>query len=259
MGITIEKINDNEHFEYKGDVRVSGNIGQNATVIIKDGNLTVDGNVEDRANISLIQESTVSISMPGIFITNASNLSISGISTGKTLSVKGNVENGVTMSSKSADFSINGNVGNNCKFHTQSGDIQAANVGNSSTIKTMSGDVKIGNVGSNCTLKTMSGDVKAGIIESNSILKTMSGDIKVQSADSSVTLETMSGSIYEKGVKRKKEKDHQQCSTFSIGNMSFINGGRIIVNGRDITDIVNDSNTSNNNQVQEPIRYSKKF
>lgn len=39
MGITVKQIEENEHFEYKGDVVVTGNIGKNATVIIKDGNL----------------------------------------------------------------------------------------------------------------------------------------------------------------------------------------------------------------------------
>lgn len=258
MGITIERINDDEHFEYKGDVRVTGSIGKNATVIIQDGNLTIDGNVESNAEIKLVQETNSMVISSGSFFMN--NVSIGGVNTGKSVNVQGNVEDGVTISSKSADFNINGDVGNNCKFDTQSGDIKAGNIGNGSTLKTMSGDVKVGNVGSNSTFKTMSGDVKAGIVGSNSSLKTISGDVKVQSADSSVALETMSGSIYENGVKRKKEKTHNQGSV-SIGNMSFIGGmsGRIIVNGRDITDLVNNTSNSSDTKTQEPVRYTKGF
>lgn len=55
MGITIEQIADNEHFEYKGDVTVTGSIGKNATVIIKDGSLTVGGNVGNSTQFNLIQ------------------------------------------------------------------------------------------------------------------------------------------------------------------------------------------------------------
>lgn len=77
MGITIEKINDNEHFEYKGDVQVKGSIGKNATVVIKDGSLAVDGSIEDRADITLKQETTnnIVVSSGSIFM---SNISIGG-------------------------------------------------------------------------------------------------------------------------------------------------------------------------------------
>lgn len=57
MAITIENIADHEYFEYKGDVIVTGNIGTNANVIIKDGSLTVHGNVGDSSSITLSKES----------------------------------------------------------------------------------------------------------------------------------------------------------------------------------------------------------
>lgn len=255
MGITIERIDNDEHFEYKGDVRVTGSIGQNATVIIQDGNLIVDGDVEANAEITMAQETTTVIT-GSVYM---SNVSIGN--SGKSLNVQGNVENGVTISSKSADFNINGNVGEGCKFTTQSGDIKAGNVGDGSTFKTMSGDIKVANVGGNCTLKTMSGDVKAAVVGSRSSLKTMSGDVKVQSADRSVALETMRGDIYENGVKRKKDKAHGQTSV-SIGGMSFIGGGRIFVNGRDVTELVNNASGNSNDAKapqQEPVRYTKSF
>ncbi|HHX8417255.1 TPA: hypothetical protein ACVO2I_002219 [Legionella pneumophila] len=255
MGITIEKIADNEHFEYKGDVRVTGSIGKNATVIIKDGSLIVDGNIESNTEIRLSQENnSVVVSSSSFFMGNVSIGSVGGTST--SVSVHGNIENSVIISSKAADINVDGNIGSNCSFNTQSGDIKVGNVGNGSNLKTMSGDVKAGNVGTNCSLSTMSGDVKACDIGSNSTLKTMSGDVKVLNADKSVSLETMSGSITENGVKRKKEKGN--TNTVSIGNMSFIGGSRIIVNGRDITSLVNANSSSSSTPTDEaPIRYTK--
>ncbi|QEY51862.1 DUF4097 family beta strand repeat-containing protein [Legionella longbeachae] len=250
MGITIEAVKDNEHFEYKGDVRVTKSIGKNATVIIKDGNLIVDGNVGTNSEIRLVAQENNSVVVSGSFFIN--NVSISGVNASKNLAVQGDIENGVTISSASSDLHVNGNIGNNCKLSTQSGDIKAGNVGADSILKTMSGDIKIGNVGVRCSLKTMSGDVKAGVVGSNSILKTMSGDVKVQRVDRSTTIETMSGDIYENGVKRNQA--NRQSNSVSISGMSFIGGNRIIINGRDMTDLIN---SSNNQSDEAPIRYTK--
>ncbi|OGT38474.1 MAG: hypothetical protein A3F11_05050 [Gammaproteobacteria bacterium RIFCSPHIGHO2_12_FULL_37_14] len=74
MGITIDKINDNEHFEYKGDVRITGSIGHRATVIVKDGSLTVDGNVGDGVDIQMAQSAgsgSVVISSGAFFSSSA--------------------------------------------------------------------------------------------------------------------------------------------------------------------------------------------
>lgn len=274
---SIEKINDNEHFSYKGDVHVAGNIGKNATVIITEGNLIVDGSIESDAQLDLVCEQKSLVISSGIYFSNASFGSINGINTGKSLNVAGNVDNNVTISSVSADVIITGSVGDRCKFNTQSGSIIARNIGNQSHLTTMSGDVNVGNVSAHCVLKTMSGaihaanidtdcvlstmsgDVKASLVNANSSLKTMSGNVRVQSADQSVTLETMSGTIYENGMKRKKANAYKQNNSISIGGMSFIGSGRVIVNGRDITDIVNNAtHISNESAEQEPIRYIKK-
>lgn len=99
VGITIEKIEDNEHFEYKGDVRVTGSIGKNATVIIKDGNLTVDGNIYSNSKINLSEEkknNSVAVSN-SFFMGSTCSISIGG-SGGLTLTVAGNIENDVSIS-----------------------------------------------------------------------------------------------------------------------------------------------------------------
>lgn len=137
----------------------------------------------------------------------------------------------MTISSKAADINVDGNIGSNCRFITQSGDINVGDVGNNSTLKTISGDVNARNVGTNCSLITTSGNVMAEDVRSHSTLSTVSGDVRVQNADESVSLKTISGDIYENGVKRKRKK--AQGVSFSISS-----GNRFFVNGRDITDLV---------------------
>lgn len=260
MGITIARINDNEHFEYKGDVIVTGSIGKNATVIIKDGNLTVGGNVEERADVSLTEESKSKSSVvvsSGVFFTG--NVSIGGVSTGKVLNVKGDVADYVTFKSHNAEFAVEGSVGNQCAFKTHNGDITAGIVGESTSLETHNGDISSGNVNRNSALKTHNGDINAGDMAENSRAISHNGNVRVANAHKSATIDTHNGNVYENGVKRKKEKAHGQTSV-SIGGMSFIGGGRIIVNGRDITDIVN-STAGNSNDVKEPqapVRYTKR-
>ena len=53
MAKIIERVEDKEVFECTGDVQVTGNIGKNATVIIKNGKLTVNGDVRDDAEIQM--------------------------------------------------------------------------------------------------------------------------------------------------------------------------------------------------------------
>lgn len=238
-GITIEKIQDDEHFEHTGEVRINGDIGKNACVIIKDGSLIVGGNIGTHAKINLSQEnnSVITISS-GPFFKN--QVSIVGISTGK-ITVHGNLENGVTISAKAADINIHGSIGSKCKLTTQSGDIIARNIGSNSTFNTMSGNVDADNIAPNCSLKTKSGNIKVGNVAANCLLETKSGDVNVTSADKSVVLETISGNIYKNGVRRKEDKAHHHATTnLSItGAGVIIHGSRVIVNGNDITDLVN--------------------
>ncbi|HAT7071641.1 TPA: hypothetical protein JAN90_02390 [Legionella pneumophila] len=92
----------------------------------------------------------------------------------------------------------------------------------------------------------------------NSRASTHNGDIRVTFAPKSVQLDTSNGNIYENGIKRKKDKTHHQGTTIISGNgMSIING-RFFVNGKDITDIVNNAtNNSKEEKQEEPIRYTK--
>lgn len=168
-----------------------------------------------------------------------------------------------------ADFIINGTIGSNCRLTTVSGDIKSGNAESNTSFKSVSGDIKVGNIGVNCSLNTVSGDVKAGNVDAGPTIKTVSGDIKVQTADKSVTLKTESGNIVENGVKRKND---QQGNTAPAGNMSFVGRGsvslfsgpggnrRIIVDGQDITHLVDSTSNSASAKVdEEPVRYTKNY
>lgn len=254
MPLVIDRIADDEHFEYKGDVQVTGSIGKNATVIVKDGSLVVAGNVGTGSDVTLTSASSAS----SVVVTGGSF--VVGGSAGRSIHVRGNVENSVKIKSQSADIIVDGAVGSLARLHTQSGDINAGEVSDNASLKTMSGAVRVGNVGVYASLNTMSGNIHAEAVAANTILKTMSGDISVRSADPSASLETMSGDIREGGVKRRKGgAAHSGVTVSSVGGVSFIGGmsGRIIVNGRDITDLVN-STAGASAAAEEPVRYSKK-
>ncbi|MBI5447248.1 MAG: hypothetical protein HY939_00785 [Gammaproteobacteria bacterium] len=78
MGIVIDRIKDNEHFEYKGDVHVTESIGKNAAVIIKDGSLVVDGNVGERADITMAASQSTVVVQSVSFYSSAVSVSSGG-------------------------------------------------------------------------------------------------------------------------------------------------------------------------------------
>lgn len=267
MPIAIKRIEDDEHFEYKGDVTVSGGIGKNATVVIKDGSLFVNGDVGERSDVSLVTTQQSAVVISG-FSFHGSSVSIG--SAEHTLQITGNLGSHAKIKTQSTDINIEGDIGANARLNTKSGDINAANVDTNATLNTMSGDIHVANVAESATLKTMSGDIHAGDVGADASLSTMSGDVKVARAHPSVSIETMSGDIYEGGVKRRKAAAHGSSVSIggtsfgggvSISVMSFIGGGgarRIIVDGRDITDAVRSSAASSAPVDEQPVRYAKK-
>jgi len=279
MGKVVEKIEDNEYFEFKGDVTVTGNIGKNATVIIKDGSLTVNGDVGKQSEITISesQSNNVVVSSGTFFSFSGNSVVFSG-SHASLVNIKGSIGSNVSIKTSASDVKINGEVGEHLTVQTKSGnvtlpivpsyssiktmsgDVYSGNVHSNVQVKTMSGDITVNNVNDNSSLNTMSGDIAAQNISDNTVLKTMSGDINVVSASDTATLTTMSGDIYENGIKQRKERSSSSHSTISIGGMSFMGGvsGRVIVNGRDITDLISASQQSSQpSNEQEPVRYYK--
>jgi hypothetical protein len=254
---TIEKLEDSEYFEYKGDVHVTGNIGKNVTVKITDGSLTVDGSIDDDSEVTLEskQQNNIIVSS-GVFF-SSSVVSVGG-SSGKDINVKGNVGNNVSFNSHSSSYTVEGSVGNGSTFKTHNGEITTGIVGENVTFVSHNGDITSGNVGKNSSLATHNGDVHAGEMAANSKAISHNGDVRVGRSHASTTLKTHNGSVYENGVKRKNEKS--QSSLVSISGMTFIGGGgRIIVNGQDITHLVNQTSSKKEVKDEPPVRYRKGF
>ena len=129
----IESIGENEHFECKGNVFIAGNIGKNATVIVKDGSLSVDGHIGESVDITLQSVSSSVVVSSGSFFVSGGSISIGG---GQgDVRVQGNIGNNAKIKSQSASITIGGDIGSNVSIDTKSGDIRAVNIGAGSTLK----------------------------------------------------------------------------------------------------------------------------
>ena len=273
----IESIGDNEHFEYKGNLQILGSIGKNATVIVKDGSLTVDGNVGAGSDISMQSTATgggsVVISGGSIFVGAGSSVSMGGglVSIGggqaSYVSVRGHVENDVKISTRNASITVGGNIGSNASIDTSNASIRAADIGNGATLTTKNASIDVARVNPRATLKTTNANINAGDAGEGSTLKTSNGNISVRNAHPTASLQTTNGEIYENGVPRKTARPSDSSSTVVFaGGSVFMSGGnvrvggRMIVNGVDITDIVNGRAGAQPAQQQEeqPVRYMKK-
>lgn len=253
-----DDITENEHFEFKGDVHITGNIGKNATVIITDGSLIVDGNIEEGADITLKAESSsISISSSSFWM-SSSSVMVGGSTTSSSLHVKGDVRNRARLTTTSADIDVAGIISAHVRLNTQSGDVAAREVKESVSIQTMSGDVRVGNVSADSSLNTMSGNIQTGTVGAHTTVKSMSGDIRTGIAHASAEISSMSGDVRVHG-RSSKEKDKSGVSIVSHSSI-FSNaraGGRIIINGKDVTDLVN-AKDEKTNTLEKPVRYKKK-
>lgn len=259
----IDDIADNEHFECSGDVHVRGSIGRNATVIVKDGNLIIDGFVADDSSITMLQEQNQSVNMisSGCFFSVQNITSIGAINIGKSLLVKKHVGNRVTFKSHNAEFVVEGDVGEQCSFKTHNGEIRAGNVGSGTSLVSHNGDISVHNVCANASLVSHNGSVLAGHLGEGVKVSSHNGDVRVNGASKSAKLSSYNGTVYEAGIARKKEKAKHGGMIINIGGitMSGVSGGQIIVNGRDITDLVNaQKNQGDKGKVEAPVRYFKK-
>lgn len=163
----------------------------------------------------------------------------------------------VIFKSHNAGLNLNGSIGKGCSVKTHNGEINTGDVGENTTLMTHNGDITCGNVGTNASVKTHNGDVHAGIMGERTSATSHNGDVRVDQAPKSADLDTHNGNVYVSGVKRKKEK--AQGASFSIGGMSFIGGGRVIVNGQDITSLIQGSGASSSSREDDtpPVRYTK--
>ncbi|HYG52468.1 MAG TPA: DUF4097 family beta strand repeat-containing protein, partial [Flavobacteriales bacterium] len=261
MAKEIKEIGDNERAEYTGDVHITGDIGKNASVIVKDGSLTVEGEVKEKAEVRLV--STVNSNYT---IVNAVNCVFNTpVSTGKNLKVTGNVADQVKFATQSAAFSIAGNVGNNCSFKTHNGDIiVGGNVGVNTQLSTHNGNIETANLGVNTTLTTYNGDIRTEVVAQGAKATSYNGDVRVAQAHPSAELKSHMGNVYENGVKRKHKTTPQYANASSISydfvsSMAIGSGSKTFVNGVDVTDQFNGMGPNARPHTEHPsFRYTKK-
>lgn len=272
----IDRVLDNEVFEYTGDVRITGSIGKNATVIVKNGTLTVEGDVNDDAEIKMQRASNGAtvistgdnsvFSCGGMF--SMGGVVIGGNSKNADVCVRGNVGNNVTIETHNASIILGGDVGTNANITTHNGQIRARNIGSGSSLFSSNGGISVANIEPHVSLTTSNGPISAGDVKERATLNTSNGPIHVRSAHSTARLNTFNAEIYENGVPRAKNRPTNSFSipgngvtVFGKNNVVINEGGRTIVDGVDVTDFVNtqrgSSAAASSSQQQEPTRYMK--
>ena len=233
MPLTLERIGDNQHFEYTGNLTITGGIGRNATVIVKNGSLIVQGGVGELSNVRLGNMSNQSI-VTGRVIIN-------GVSMGgdaHTVKIIGDVGEHAKINAPCADIDIQGNILRCAEIKTQSGNVAARNIATLATLHSMSGDIRVGDVALSARLKSMSGNIHAQDVSAGASLNTMSGDVRVRN-DLGASLNTMSGDIFVNGERRIPAAHAVSRGDVSIPGISIVaRGSSVIINGREINDLV---------------------
>ena len=181
MLLKVNEIIDNNTFEFNGDVHVTGNIGKNAVVHIKNGNLTVDGSIAAGATIKLMSDpvnqrnNTIRIF----------NVVISETSEGADVRVGGRVDNNVTIKTPK-NITIIGDIGQGCVLETTTGNITAQGYVGESTIKTSTGNIHIQSAHPSAIAESVSGQVTI----QNRLIKTNSSAAAAPIATSSTHANT---------------------------------------------------------------------
>lgn len=220
MGIVLNEIKSNERVEFTGDVHITGNIGKGAVVTIRNGNLTVDGNVEDDARINLPQQRRNGRAFGVNTYSDADQQSVM---------IHGSVGSNTIIKTENASIDVDGDVGSFSQIKTYNGEIRARNIGKRTKLKTYNGNVSAEDMNSASVLRTDNGNIRARNLAADTRASTYNGNVDVQAADSSANLSTTNGDIYVNGVRRPRP----QHATFS--SIVTNGSGRVFVNGREIT------------------------
>lgn len=194
----IEKIGESQSVEYTGDVYVTGNIGKNANIKIKNGSLLVDGYVGAEVQITLIKKSTSSLLDPSspFMVIPETNVHITG-----------SIAEKVTIKAPRANVTVNGTIGCDSKICIRHGTICVTNIGKNVLLQTYNGDINCRDIGDEAVIKTHIGIIHARAMGKRAQALTHHGDIHIDRAESSVQLTTFSGCIYKMGIELKDREE----------------------------------------------------
>ncbi|MDA8562136.1 hypothetical protein N9L02_03385 [Gammaproteobacteria bacterium] len=126
MTLTCKDIFSNEQFVYTGDVELTGSIGQNAEVLIVNGNLNILGNVADGASIVLQQNIRAPLNNSNSLFFNQNNPLLGRHP--NLLTVRGNIGSDVKLNLGTANIKVYGNIDSTCKIKTSEGELSADQV-----------------------------------------------------------------------------------------------------------------------------------
>jgi hypothetical protein len=283
--ITTPMLEDYEKYEFEdNDVIVKNNIGRNTEVTIKNASLTVMGNINDYAKITLLpkanNEAINTITTRSGFFASSTTVTISNSNNSPKhkLLVEGSIGNNAYIKSKNTDIVVKKDLGAKSSIISDDGHIEVGNVGAGTNIKNSYGDIKIGNVGAGTNIKNSYGDIKIGNVESEtsirnsygntktkklgeqSSINTDYGDINVEDVDAKATVHANYGNIkardVSKGATLKSERNNIEVR--STIDQSSLNApmGEIFINGEK-QHKVNEASDANKNacQIKTEIKY----
>lgn len=98
---TLSLVADKEELEHKGDLIITGNVGNDAQVGVIDGDLTIKGNIGANTQIHMEQSSERA-----------------------HLTVEGNVGRSVTIKTNQTDVTLKGSVSPDCKIQAENGKVE---------------------------------------------------------------------------------------------------------------------------------------
>ncbi len=231
MPLVIATIPDHGRLEHTGDVRITGNIGINAVIIIKDGSLIVEGNVGADSNISL------TTSNPAPFLFSMMSLISYRRDAAKSLDIKGNVESRAKISTLSAYIVVGGIVHSQTKFNTNSGDILVNDIREEVCFVTISGSIRASDVGANSSIRTTSGNIVTRNIENDTKLQTDSGTLDVGNIGARAKIITTNGKIRVANVDNDASVTSisggiNACRIFARAILKTTSGDIVFINAR---------------------------
>lgn len=227
----IDSFEDEKEITHEGDLQIDCEVPEGVKINVKDGSLTINGDVGAGVNIRLeiIPASIITQSIRGsnciIFSGNYISFSgATGIYTTTVMSsasaykliINGNLKQGVkidsdvTVSCDNIDelcvIKANGavnckQVGANTTITTRNANISATDIGESASLITSNAGIRAENIGTNAKLITSNGSITVKNVEEHARLNTSNASITAENVATRAILSTSNGAINAAAVK----------------------------------------------------------
>jgi len=207
----INLLREGQKIERNGNCTIKCNVPKNAIIQVTNGSITVEGDVEESAQlIQIIINNAANFNGRGVFIGSGAIISggsifINGFQLGSNppeyaVTVHGKVHADAIITA--ASKVICNDLGYRAEIKTSDGSITVGNVERSAKLTTYNGALKAKNIGTNTVLIANKGNINVLQVSSNARLITVDGDIEAGDIDSFAVLSATNGNIKAKNVKR---------------------------------------------------------